>query len=385
MSGAFITQTGQNADHFRGVEVGELEALVSGIAQTSQSTLLLKKKKEMREVDDSLDFMKHQFRSRMETCEANQRKFEDKQQELKQNVLKFEKFIQENDAKRQRAEVKLRHEQKTRLQKESDLAKAVADFEEHEKRKAELLRQLDRLKCYKEYLEGIVDQGPDRRSEFEEVDDLLMRYRTLELANLDLMQQVQKGTEKMDALRKELQDLRVGTQNAALVQSSQIQELQMELEDLKNNVKKSSDRREAAAKNLNDETRETGQIIMGIRNLYNRCTSTSRMTVKIDFKEGENSKLNHLDSCLKFICEKIVDLNEIVQGYNESEEANSLHRGDDGALNRVLIGTKTQLGTINSNSPGPNTPGFLGRTGAKVQASHFKPTDTIQEEPSGFS
>lgn len=41
-------------------DLGDLEALVSGVTQTSQSTLLLKKRKEMREVDDALEFMKEQ-------------------------------------------------------------------------------------------------------------------------------------------------------------------------------------------------------------------------------------------------------------------------------------------------------------------------------------
>lgn len=41
-----------------------------------------------------------------------QRKFEKNQQDMKEQVLKFEKFIQENDAKRHRAELKIKHERK---------------------------------------------------------------------------------------------------------------------------------------------------------------------------------------------------------------------------------------------------------------------------------
>jgi len=56
---AFVTQRGQrHSDERRRAqaeEIAELEALVSGVNQISQSTLLLKKKKEMHEVDDALD------------------------------------------------------------------------------------------------------------------------------------------------------------------------------------------------------------------------------------------------------------------------------------------------------------------------------------------
>ena len=50
-------------------EIAELEALLAGASQTSQSTLLLKKRKEMREVDEALELMKDEYKNRMDTCE----------------------------------------------------------------------------------------------------------------------------------------------------------------------------------------------------------------------------------------------------------------------------------------------------------------------------
>lgn len=54
--------------------------------QTTQSTLMLKKKKEMRAVDDALDFMKEEFRKRMEACDEREARFKDKQAEMKAMV-----------------------------------------------------------------------------------------------------------------------------------------------------------------------------------------------------------------------------------------------------------------------------------------------------------
>ncbi|CAM9403595.1 unnamed protein product, partial [Sphacelaria rigidula] len=88
------------------IDADQLEEMVAGVAQTSQSTLLLKKKKEMREVDDALDFMKDEYNTRMENCEQREAEFEQKQTDMREQVIKFEKFIQENDAKRARAEAK---------------------------------------------------------------------------------------------------------------------------------------------------------------------------------------------------------------------------------------------------------------------------------------
>ena len=79
----------------------------------SQSTLLLKKRKEMREVDDALEFMKEEYAQRMSECIEREREFERKQQEMREQVSRFEKFIRENDSKRQRAETKEKTERRS--------------------------------------------------------------------------------------------------------------------------------------------------------------------------------------------------------------------------------------------------------------------------------
>ena len=60
---AFITQRAKVKAPGDAVRENQaLEALVCGANAISQSTLLLKKKKEMHEVDDALDFMKDEYR-----------------------------------------------------------------------------------------------------------------------------------------------------------------------------------------------------------------------------------------------------------------------------------------------------------------------------------
>ena len=54
--------------------------------QTTQSTLMLKKKKEMRGVDDALDFMKEEFTRRMAACDEREARFKEKQAEMKAMV-----------------------------------------------------------------------------------------------------------------------------------------------------------------------------------------------------------------------------------------------------------------------------------------------------------
>lgn len=176
---------------------------MSGVNQISQSTLLLKKKKEMHEVDDSLDFMKEEYKSRVEACDERQREFERKQMDMKEQVTKFEKFIQENDSKRQRAEMKTQQEHKVLLQKEAELKRLQKLHGTAERERAALIGDLEQLKKYRVYLEGTVDHSEDES--YEEIWDLLNRHKTLRSANTQLMEQVQEGDEEIDKLRTKLQ------------------------------------------------------------------------------------------------------------------------------------------------------------------------------------
>jgi len=75
----------------------------------------------MREVDESLELMKKDHKKRMDECEERRVQFEMKQGKMREQVLKFEKFIQENDAKRQRAEAKAKLERKLYDEKAKEL------------------------------------------------------------------------------------------------------------------------------------------------------------------------------------------------------------------------------------------------------------------------
>ena len=156
---AFITQTGkvQYQDTIKpgAEEKGELEALVFGVTQTSQSTLLLKKRKELREVDEALEFMKDEFKARMEACDERQREFEKKQGEMKEQVSRFEKFVQENDAKRSRAEGKMKMEAKLRVTHQEKLSALESTLQSMELERENLEEDAERLKKYQIYLGGV--------------------------------------------------------------------------------------------------------------------------------------------------------------------------------------------------------------------------------------
>ena len=322
---AFITQRASKK-HENMAKIAEetqaLEALVSGVNQISQSTLLLKKKKEMHEVDDALDFMKEEYKMRIEACEQRQRKFERRQADMKEQVTKFEKFIQENDSKRQRADMKAKGEHRVLDQKELEQRRQTQELEALELERTRQIEQLEKLRKYKEYLERTVESAEDETA--EEIWDLLNRHTTLRNANVDLMDQVQQGDVLMDDLRSKMEALKLKTQSATLVQNSQIHAKQKHLEALRARTKKQDDQKLTQEERVKDVTRETAQIVLAVRNLYNRCLATMHTrVVPINFSDEPNTpaaeRLHHLGLCLDLIRERLNDLDDIRTSYERDK------------------------------------------------------------------
>ena len=96
----------------------------------------------MREVDVSLDLMKKDYKKRMDECEERRLLFEVKQSKMREQVLKFEKFIQENDAKRLRADAKAKHERQLYAEKCKEISTLKSKIEELDKSRDELVIDL---------------------------------------------------------------------------------------------------------------------------------------------------------------------------------------------------------------------------------------------------
>lgn len=129
--------------------------MVSGASQISQSTLLMKKRKELREIDDALEFMKEDYAQRMEACYAKEQELSRKQLEMKEQIQKFDKFIKENESKCLKAEARYKSERRSfelnevkRKQLKAQLEKDLAEKETLQKQRGEekdhTLKQLEK-------------------------------------------------------------------------------------------------------------------------------------------------------------------------------------------------------------------------------------------------
>lgn len=160
-------------------------------------------------------------------------------------------------------------------------------MEEIEKKKEDLLKlerdqqllrqELDHRRCFKEYLEMVVEAS-DKSSDmtYEEVSDVLNRYDVLTSANDDLVQVESAQDTEVDQYRKSLQALRTEAQNIELTRNSHLQNMQKELEGIRTQHKVLEHSKGVVMDKEKNIQQEWGAVEGAIRNIYARCCATMR-------------------------------------------------------------------------------------------------------------
>ncbi len=338
--GAFMTAVGgQKGEKMVEVkkEIAELEQLLATTAQASQSTQLLKKRKEMKEVDNALELMKTDYKRRMDECEERRIAFENKQGKMRDQVLKFEKFIQENDAKRLRAETKTKAERKLYMEKVDEISELTCKLEMLEKEQSSLQEELNHRQCFRDYLESVVEVTD---MAYEEVGDVLNRHGVLTVANQDLVNFEDEQVKEVDEYRKKLLDIQTKAQNIELTRNSFLQDKQKELEILRLRGKEVEANKVLQGNKVKNMQQEYGAVKGAINNIYIRCCSTMRNQPL--FPPASTASVEEvLDFDLDVMHVRIRDLLDIRDEYNRScDFGDSVFMGlDEGSLSTAVTAT----------------------------------------------
>lgn len=336
--GVFLTQ---KPDRFGEVkkEIAELEQLLSGSNETSQSTLLLKKHKEVREINEALEIMKRDYKKRMDECEERRIQFEMKQNKMKDQVFKFEKFIQENDAKRIRAESKIKLEKRLYEEKCKEISLLTDKINELDLQQHELLDEVTKRSGYKAYLERILEETDEG---FEEIIDILARHSTLINSNLDLVTHARELEDQVDKVRYKLHSYQTETQNKLLVSNSVFKQYQGELDKVKESISATHLEKNKQEDKQKVVTKLYSQSIDAIRNIFTRCQNTMNNPPIIIKKDGisREEEINHE---LELIYCRLIDLIEITNEFKDEKSNYSSSLGGDlitdgGSRSTVLTG-----------------------------------------------
>ena len=119
------------------------------------ATRLLEKRREMSEVENALVAEKEEFQMKMEGL--NQRKFEleKKELQLKESVIKFDKFLKENDAKLQRAVKKAEDERELQKSKQREIEKLQEEIRQLVRLKDKMTKKVQKNSKFNKYMEQV--------------------------------------------------------------------------------------------------------------------------------------------------------------------------------------------------------------------------------------
>nr|KAF6455152.1 coiled-coil domain containing 42 [Rousettus aegyptiacus] len=154
-----------------------------------------------------------------------------KEAQLKAHIQKFEQFIQENDQKRIRALKKANKERDLKRQRMRELAKAKQEMAALRLEHQRLSSKLQDYSIFNKYLEKVVEN-----SEFEEIHEVIARYKTLVSMHYDLMQSAQEGQEKIERAKARLARYMEEKDDEILQHNNELARLQMRFDRARSDV-----------------------------------------------------------------------------------------------------------------------------------------------------
>ncbi|KAI9329736.1 hypothetical protein BDR26DRAFT_909372 [Obelidium mucronatum] len=219
----------------------------------------------MLEVENGLNQQKEEFAMKMEALKQRSEELSRKESQLKESLLKFDKFLKENDAKRNRAIKKAIDERKTRDLKEYEIQDLKKQVVQQCTKKDKSGSAVDTYLTYQKYLESVLETT----EEFGEVKDIISRFDTLAATNQELIDRAREAQERTERDRAMLINSTEEKNNLILNCNNDIAKLQTRLEEAQMRSAKCQLEWDQTLKNATAKTLELGQIKMASSNLFN--------------------------------------------------------------------------------------------------------------------
>uniref|UniRef100_A0A384BUG6 Coiled-coil domain containing 42 n=1 Tax=Ursus maritimus TaxID=29073 RepID=A0A384BUG6_URSMA len=254
----------------------------------SPSLRLLEKKKEAKLMHHAMEQKKETFQRRMETLNLRWEELSIKEAQLKAHIRKFEQFIQENDQKRIRALKKANKERELKRQRVRELAKAKQEMAALRLEHQRLSSKLQDYSIFNKYLEKVVEN-----SEFEEIHEVISRYKTLVSMHQDLMHSAQEGQEKIERAKARLARYMEEKDDEILQHNNELARLQMRFDRARSDESRWAHIQNTAAK----KTLLLGTIKMATLNLFQIVSKQLKETATVSLEDTHRQ----LDMIQQFI------------------------------------------------------------------------------------
>lgn len=241
--------------------------------------------------------------------------------ELQESLIKFNKFLQENESKRNRALKRSAEEKKQREMKEKEIEKLKAQLAARKKEESLQKLEVERNLKYQDYLDNVVI---NMSKFFPEISDILNRYKTLRDANQHLIEKHKQQEAQNDLMQRDYMNLRKSAENTVLNSTNAIAEKQLVLEHRRAYTMREQSDIEKLAMEASEKGLELGQINSSVANILERCEESFRIRHNKPLFEHSAEKMANMalpevcamtESKLDDIAMFMVDYRDIIQEY----------------------------------------------------------------------
>lgn len=173
---------------------------VLDFAHISPATRLLDKRRQMFEVQEALLSQKEEFARREDALRRREDALRRKDIDLQESLIKFNKFLQENENKKNRALRRIVEERKLLEMKETEKRELEQKESNLLAEKSELDAEVSQHLRYKDYLDLVASTSSKGSTEISEI---LNRYKTLKEVHRQLMDAQQTAEKSKEDLQRE--------------------------------------------------------------------------------------------------------------------------------------------------------------------------------------
>ncbi|XP_048841931.1 coiled-coil domain-containing protein 42 homolog isoform X2 [Brienomyrus brachyistius] len=192
------------------------------------ATRKMEKLSDIEVVEKALSAQRKEFKKRMKSL-CTERRNIDNDEQLKESLFKFNKFLKENNLKFARAVKKAYEEKELTKQKEAEIEHLERDSIDLQRKKEHLLVKVQRSTIYKDFL----DQVTKKSKKFGDIWELIGRFDTL-LANREqLLLKESDGQELAETQRRQHRYFIEERSNQILQCNNQLSSLQTHLDQVR--------------------------------------------------------------------------------------------------------------------------------------------------------
>ncbi|XP_041947313.1 coiled-coil domain-containing protein 42 homolog isoform X1 [Alosa sapidissima] len=280
MKNIFVTQLQETREQKDGdtnlipvITESKSRILETGV-NTMQRTLVLKKQVELDKLDSKFAHKRQEFQVRKEAQEHKRADLQHKQQQIKDKVAKFEKFVEENELKHRRALKKFQVERRLNNLKHKELMALMKELEMLQTRHEYLKGLVSKHKMFEDYLMKILDVLPESYSgnaADSPVMSILRRHETLSITHQDLVGQLVSLVEELELGQRNLEILKQEHNTHKLMINKELSELQTKWDRATERTKLLEMTTQMHQGQSRDQVEEVGSLLIAVRNLGEQC------------------------------------------------------------------------------------------------------------------